>query len=162
MLWLTNESGPGCPAGKKYRLSLMSYQSVVNKIRRHYKMKGQTTRVLRIVLLVYAIYYVLYGSFHVLFPEVLGPKFPALERIIGAAMLAFAFCAELAYREKTWDRVKPSIQVIVFWMILYIITMAWGILTGEIPAEAWIFVIIGAVFTALLAFLYFREKRMQG
>ncbi len=125
-------------------------------------MKGQTTRVLRITLLVYAIYYVLYGLYHVLFPEMLGPKFPALERIIGAAMLAFAFCAELAYREKVWERGKPLILVIVFWMFLYITTMAWGILNGEIPAEAWIFVIIGAVFTALLAFLYFREKRMHG
>lgn len=125
-------------------------------------MKGKTSKALRIALLVYAIYYVLYGLYHVLYPEVLGPKFPALERIIGAAMLAFAFCAELAYREMRWDRVKPLIQVIVFWMILYIITMSWGILNGEIPAEAWIFVIIGAVFTALLAFLYFREKRMQG
>jgi len=46
-------------------------------------------------------------------------------------------------------------------MILYTITMAWGILVGGITAEAWIPTLIGAVFAVLFMSLYIREKRIK-
>lgn len=49
----------------------------------------------------------------------------------------------------------------VAWMILYTITMAWGILVGAISAEAWPPTIIGAVFAVLLTTLYIREEKIK-
>jgi membrane associated rhomboid family serine protease len=124
-------------------------------------MKGQTSKVLRIVLLVFAIYYALYGLLHVLFPVLAGPKDPSPERILGAAFITFALGALLSYLEKSWEKVRIVVQLQIVWLILYVITMAWGLLEGGIDAVAWIFTIIGAVFAILFAILYFREERLQ-
>ena len=124
-------------------------------------MKGQTSKGLRIALLVYTIYSVVYGLLHVVSPEMVGAKDPAIERILGAAVLAFALGAGLAYLERAWDRVKIVVLVQVAWMILYTITMSWGILVGGITAEAWPPTIIGAVFVVLLTTLYIREERIK-
>ena len=124
-------------------------------------MKGQTSRELRIVILVYTIYSVLYGLLHVVSPEVVGAKDPAVERVLGAAVLAFALGAGLAYLERAWGSVRIVVLVQVAWMILYTITMAWGILAGGIDAVAWPAAIIGAIFAVLLAVLYIREERIK-
>jgi len=113
-------------------------------------MKGQTSKGLRITLLVYTIYSAFYGLIHVVSPESVGAKDPAIERVLGAAVLAFAFGAGAAWLERAWDRVKIVVLVQVAWMILYTITMVWGILAGGIGAVAWPAAIIGAVFAALL------------
>ena len=124
-------------------------------------MNVQTSKGLRITILVYTIYSVLYGLIHVVSPETVGAKDPAIERILGAAVLAFAFGAGLAYLERAWDRVKIMVLVQAAWMILYTITMAWGLLVGGITADAWIPTIIGAVFAVLLTTLYIREERIK-
>ena len=124
-------------------------------------MKGQTSKGLRIVILVYTIYSVLYGLLHVASPEMVGAKDPANERVLGAAVLAFALGAGLAYLERAWDRVRIVVLVQVAWMILYTITMAWGILAGGIDAVAWPAAIIGAIFAVLLTVLYIREERIK-
>jgi len=124
-------------------------------------MNGQTSKGLRIVLLVYTIYFVVFGLLHVVSPELMMAKDPAVERVLGAAFLAFALGAGLAYLERDWDRVKIVVLVQVAWMILYTITMAWGILDGGIAVEAWIPTIIGAVFAVLLMTLYIRKKRIK-
>ena len=120
-------------------------------------MNTQTSKGLRITLLVYAIYSLVYGLIHVISPEMVGAKDPAIERVFGAAVLAFALGAGLAYLEKDWDKIKISVLMQVAWMILYTITMAWGILTGGIIAAAWAPTIIGAVFAILLLVFYIRE-----
>ena len=124
-------------------------------------MKGQTSRGLRIAILVYTIYSVLYGLVHVVSPEMVGAKDPAIERVLGAAVLAFALGAGLAYLERAWDRVRIVVLVQVVWMILYTITMAWGILAGGIDAVAWPAAIMGAIFAVLLTVLYAREERIK-
>jgi membrane associated rhomboid family serine protease len=124
-------------------------------------MKGQTSKGLRIVLLVYAIYLVIYGLVHVVSPEMVGAKDPAIERVLGAAVLAFALGAGLAYLERAWERVRIVVLVQVVWMILYTITMAWGILAGGIDAVAWPAAIIGAIFAVLLTVLTIREERVK-
>ena len=124
-------------------------------------MKDQTSKVLRITLLVYATWFVIWGLLHVISPEVMKAIDPAIERILGAAMIAFAFGAGLAYLERTWDRVRIVVLLQAAWMILYTITMAWGLLVGGITAEAWIPTIIGAIFAVLLTFLYIREERIK-
>ena len=124
-------------------------------------MKGQTSKAMRIAILVYAILWGLYGLLHVVAPELMQAKDPAVERVLGAAMVALAIGAELAYLGKAWDRVRIMVLLQVIWMILYTLTMAWGILVGGIPAAAWPPTIIGAIFAILLAILYVREERVQ-
>jgi len=124
-------------------------------------MKGQTSKGLKIILLVYAIYSVVYGLLHVISPELVMAKDPAIERVLGAAVAAFALGAGLAYFEKKWERVKIVILVQAVWMILYTITMAWGILVGGIAAEAWAPTIIGAVFAILLTIFYICEMQTK-
>ena len=124
-------------------------------------MKAQTSKGLRIVLLVYTIYSIIYGLLHVVSPELMMAKDPAIERVLGAAVIAFAFGAGLAYLERAWERVKIVVLVQVVWMILYIITMGWGILVGGIPAEAWMPTMIGAIFAVVLMTLYIRENRIK-
>jgi len=124
-------------------------------------MKAQTSKGLRIVLLVYTIYSIIYGLLHVVSPELMMAKDPAIERVLGAAVIAFAFGAGLAYLERAWERVKIVVLVQVVWMILYTITMGWGILVGGIPAEAWMPTMIGAIFAVVLMTLYIRENRIK-
>jgi hypothetical protein len=124
-------------------------------------MNNQTTKGLRIVLLIYAIYSFLYGLIHVISPEMVMAKDPAIERVLGVAVIAFALGAGIAYVERAWVKVKIVVLMQAAWMILYTITMAWGILTGGIATAAWAPTIIGAIFAILLTFFYLREPRLK-
>jgi uncharacterized membrane protein len=129
--------------------------------RRDHNMKGQSSKGLRIIFLIYTIYSVVYGLLHVVSPEMMGAKDPAIERVLGVAVLAFALGAGLTYLERAWERVRIAVLVQIAWMILYTITMAWGILVGGITSAAWPPTIIGAVFAVLLTALYMREERIK-
>jgi len=124
-------------------------------------MKGYTSKGLRITILVYAISLVLSGLFHIVSPQTVVAQDQAIERVLGGAMLAFAIGAGLAYIERTWNRVKIAVLMQVVWMILYTITLAWGVLTGGLHAKAWSSTIIGAVLAILLTSLYIREERLK-
>jgi hypothetical protein len=122
-------------------------------------MKGQTSKGLRAIILVFSIYSLLYGLIHVISPQLVGARDPAIERVLGAAVLAFAIGALLAYLEKAWDKVRIVVLVQLVWMLLYTITMVWGILAGGITPQAWPPTIIGALFTVLLAIFYFHDQK---
>ncbi len=124
-------------------------------------MKNQTSKGLRITLLVYTIYSVVYGLLHVITPETMGAIDPAIERVLGGAVVAFAFGAGLAYLEKAWDRIKIVVLMQIAWMILYTILLAWGILAGGVTPDAWAPTIIGAVFAVLFIFFYLREDKLN-
>jgi len=124
-------------------------------------MQGQTSKGLRIAILIYAIYFMVWGLLHVISPETLGANDPPIMRILGAAMVAFAFGAGLAYLERAWGRIKIAVLMQIAWMIVYTVTMAWGILAGGIITLAWMPTIIGAVFAILLTALYIREERIK-
>jgi len=121
-------------------------------------MNRQTSKALRITLLVFAILWGVYGLLHVVSPELMMAKDPSIERVLGAAVVTFALGAALAYREKAWDKVKIVVIVLIASMILYTVTMAWGILVGGIPSAAWPPTIIGAVFGITLTVLYTQER----
>jgi hypothetical protein len=124
-------------------------------------MEGQTSKGLRITILFYAIYFVVFGLLHVISPELMGARDPATERLFGAALVAFALGAGLAWLERAWDRVRIVVLLQVIWMVLYTISMAWGILAGAITADAWIPTIIGAIFAVVLPVLVIREGRIK-
>ena len=122
-------------------------------------MNNQISRELRITLLIYAIYSIVYGLLHIISPETVGAKDPAIERVLGAAVLAFALGAVLAYLAKEWNKVKISVFMQAAWMILYTITMVWGLLTKEIISMAWPPAIIGAIFALLFTIFYISEEK---
>jgi hypothetical protein len=124
-------------------------------------MDNQTSKGLRIALLIYTLYSIFYGLIHVISPETVGAKDPAIERVLGAAVLAFALGAGLAYLEKAWVKAKIAVLVQVVWMILYTLTMIWGLLAGGIISMAWPAAIIGAIFAVLLTGLYIREEKVS-
>jgi len=122
-------------------------------------MNNQISRGLRITLLVYAIYSIVYGLLHIISPETVGAKDPAIERVLGAAVLVFALGAGFAYLKREWNKVKISVFMQAAWMILYTITMVWGLLTEEIISMAWPPAIIGAVFAVLFTIFYISEEK---
>ena len=122
-------------------------------------MNTQISRGLRITLLVYAIYSLVYGLIHIISPQTVGAIDPAIERVLGAAVLAFALGAGLAYLDKEWNKVKISVFMQAAWMILYTITMVWGLLAGDIISMAWPPAIIGAVFAVLFTTFYISEEK---
>jgi len=124
-------------------------------------MNGQTSKGLRIVILVYAIYSMVYGLVHVVSPQLVGAVDPAIERVLGAAVLAFALGAFLAYREKAWEKARLVVLMQFIWMLLYTVTMAWGLLAGTIIPAAWPPTIIGAIFAALLGIFYKRQLKIN-
>jgi hypothetical protein len=124
-------------------------------------MRGHTSKGLRITILVYAISSVLSGLFHMIRPQTVIAQDQAIERVLGGAMLALALGAGLAYLERAWDRVRIAVLMQVAWVILYTITLAWGVLTGGLLADAWPSTIIGAVLAILLTSLYIREERLK-
>jgi len=69
-------------------------------------MNNQRSRGLRITLLVYAIYSIVYGLLHIISPETVGAKDPAIERVLGAAVLVFALGAGFAYLVRDWNKSK--------------------------------------------------------
>ncbi|MFC1887691.1 hypothetical protein ACFLYK_02675 [Candidatus Cloacimonadota bacterium] len=124
-------------------------------------MKNHTSQGLRITLLVYSISSLLSGLFHMFSQQTVVAQDQAIERILGGAMLAFALGAGLVYRERIWEKVKIVILMLIAWMILYTITLTWGILTGGMHKEAWVSTFIGAILSILLTFLYIREKKLR-
>jgi hypothetical protein len=63
-------------------------------------MKNPTSKRLRITILVYAIWFAVWGLLHVINPELLAAKDPAVFRIPGAAMVTLALGAGLVYLER--------------------------------------------------------------
>ena len=119
---------------------------------------SQTSKALRITLLIYAIWWAVYGLLHIVSPELMMAKDPPIERVLGAVVLTFALGAGWAYWAKTWDRVRLLVAVQIGGMVLYTLSMAWGLLAGGIPAAAWPPTIIAAVFAVLLAVFYTRQQ----
>lgn len=124
-------------------------------------MKGHTSKALRITILIYAVFSVISGLFHMLHPQTAAAQGQAVERVLGGAILAFALGAGLAYLERAWDRVKIAVLMQAAWMILYAVTLAWGILAGGLPAGSWPPTIMGTILAILLTALYIREERLQ-
>ena len=124
-------------------------------------MNGQTSKALRITLLVYTIFLAPGALLHIFGPQTVLAQDQAIERVLGGAMLAFAFGAIFAYLEKAWDRTRIVVLIQIVWMFLYTITLAWGVLSKGLLVNAWGSTTIGAVFAILLLFLYIREARLH-
>jgi hypothetical protein len=120
-------------------------------------MEKVLSRGVRITLLVYTAYSVVFGLIHISRPKAFGAVDPAIGRVLGAAFLAFALGAWFAYQTRHWKDARYLVLVQLVWMILYAITMVWGLLTGEIVLSAWPSAIVGTVFAVVLLIFYIKE-----
>jgi len=124
-------------------------------------MKEHISKGLRITLLIYAIISVLSSLLHIISPQTAAAEGNAIERVMGGAMLAFAFGAWLAYRESDWNKIKIVVSMLIAWMVLYTVMMAWGVLVGGLRIEAIPTIIFGPALAILLIFLYIRENKLN-
>ncbi|MBN2016587.1 MAG: hypothetical protein JW794_00390 [Candidatus Cloacimonetes bacterium] len=124
-------------------------------------MKEHISKGLRITLLVYAIVSILSGLFHIISPQTAYAEGNAIERVMGGAMLAFAFGAGLTYFDRTWKSVKIVVLMLIAWMLLYSLIMLWGVLAGALRIEALPTIIFGAAIAIFLLFLYIRERKLN-
>jgi Na+/H+-translocating membrane pyrophosphatase len=124
-------------------------------------MTTQTSKRFRIVILIYAICSVLSGLFHMFSPQTVVAQDQAIERVLGGAMLAFALGAWLAYKERSWEKIRIVVLMLVAWTILYTITLAWGVLSGGLLVQALGSTIFGAILAFLLTFLYICEEKLR-
>ena len=75
-----------------------------------------------------------------------------LWRLVGAAVLGYAVGAGLAWREKTWPRVRIAAAMHAAWSALGAAVIAWGIVYEGLPPLEWLNVGILAAFAAAFSF----------
>lgn len=125
-------------------------------------MEKQMSFGLKTTFLVHAIVGTIFGLVFLLIPVVWGNLFgipvpdPVLQRMMGAAILAFAASSWLAYRETAWEKVKIVVQMEIVWTILGTLLTLWGLVFAGLPVAEWMNVVILGGFAAAFSFFYSR------
>jgi hypothetical protein len=86
----------------------------------------------------------------------LSNQVPQVFRLFGMAMLGLAIASLLAFREKSWDRVKIVAQMERILNILFPIVILLGLFFWDLPGIAWMYFIFMSVFA--IAFNLFYPK----
>ncbi|MGQ9625532.1 MAG: hypothetical protein ACUVV0_01335 [Anaerolineae bacterium] len=114
---------------------------------------------LRATFLIHLIIGGIFGLIYLLIPDLFGSwigwpvKEMTLYRVLGAAILGYAFSSYLAYRETAWESVRIVVLAEIAWTILGVIAMAYGMIVLALPAVGWAFVVVlGAFAVAFIAF----------
>jgi hypothetical protein len=103
------------------------------------------------------------GLITLLMPQVLGIMAgvkilePETFRLVGAGLLAFATSSALAYRQKSWEKVKIIVIMEIVFGILSTLAMIWGLITGALPVSDWSNVVILGGFAIAFIVFYFRK-----
>ena len=122
-------------------------------------MEKQISSGLRIAFLLHFIVGLFFGLVMLLVPEVMGTVGgqpivePIAYRVVGAAILGFAFSSLWSYRASFWETVRIVVQVEILWPALFVVVSIYGILTSQLPPADWINVLIVGGFG--IAFVYF-------
>jgi hypothetical protein len=82
---------------------------------------------------------------------------PETFRAVGAALLAFATSSALAYRQKSWEKVKIIVIMEIVFGVLSTLAMIWGLITGALPVSDWTNVVILGGFAVVFIIFYFRK-----
>ena len=127
-------------------------------------MTGEISKLAKYVSLLYFIITVILGVWFFLSPESWNaltgwPEEIASGRIVGAAFVAFAIGALLAYRAKSWEEIRILVMVLIIWTLLAVVGMLWNIATMTLPVAAWLMVGLAAVFLILFLYVYFKAKK---
>lgn len=126
-------------------------------------MERQVSCGLKITFLVHAIIGAIMGLTMLLVPNMIGVmagvplKEPETFRLVGAGLLAFATSSALAYRQKSWEKVKIIVIMEIVFGVLSTLAMIWGLITGALPVSDWINVVVLAGFAVAFIIFYFRK-----
>jgi hypothetical protein len=106
------------------------------------------------------------GIVLLLFPTVLGnwinwDMSDAAYRIVGAAVLGCALSSWLASGAKSWRDVKILVQAKVVWMTIGAIVLLWAALAGAVPAFAWLFLAVFALFAGAFGYWMIEYSRAE-
>jgi hypothetical protein len=103
------------------------------------------------------------GLITLLMPQLLGTMAgvkilePETFRTVGAAMLAFATGSALAYRQKSWEKVKIIVIMEIVFGVLAALALIWGLITGALPVSDWSNVVITGGLTVAFIVFYFKK-----
>jgi len=126
-------------------------------------MERVVSRGLRITFLVSVIIFAVMGLITLLMPQLLGTMAgvkilePETFRTVGAAMLAFATGSALAYRQKSWEKVKIIVIMEIVFGVLAALALIWGLITGALPVSDWSNVVITGGLTVAFIVFYFKK-----
>lgn len=122
-------------------------------------MSDTITKQLKWVFLIHFIAGMVAGIAYFLIPELyaglLGwtPIEPAIYRLVGAAMIGFAFGSLLAYRDANWVKVKIVVEMEIVWLICADIALIMVATTGLYPPLMWASA-LGIMLFFTIAFIY--------
>jgi hypothetical protein len=123
-------------------------------------MSQEILKSLKIVLLVEAVLFVVFGIFFTFFIEAYVELFmwpdldPTAGRFIGVIFLSFAFVSVLVWREKEWERIELLVILNILITILGAITQIIGVFLDETGWAGWLNFAIMLAFFLLLLFYY--------
>lgn len=118
---------------------------------------------LRTTFLVHMVVALIFGLAFLLVPEFLWGIYgmtvqePLVNRLLGAAILAFGASSWWASRETLWERVRIIVETELVWTVLGAIVGAVSILMLGLPALTWINALILAAFAVAFGYFYVRE-----
>ncbi|MFW9949287.1 MAG: hypothetical protein ACFFKA_04070 [Candidatus Thorarchaeota archaeon] len=126
-------------------------------------MSSEILKSLKIILLVQAAIFVLFGIFFTFFIEayVLLFSWPHLDptagRFIGVIFISFAFVAVLVWREKEWARIELLVILDILMCILGAIIMIFGVFLDNTGWAGWFNFALMLAFFLLLLFSYISQ-----
>ena len=123
-------------------------------------MSQEILKSLKIVLLVEAALFVVFGILFTFFVEEYVDLFdwpdldPTAGRFIGVIFLSFAFIAVIVWREKEWERIELIVVLNILMVILGAIVMLIGVFVDETGWAGWLNFALMLTFFILLLFYY--------
>jgi len=128
------------------------------------KMTGAISKSSRFVLLLYFIIALIVGVWFFFAPQLWNavtgwPSEIASGRMLGAACVALAIGALLAYRAKSWEQIEIFVLLIIIWGVMSVVGMLWNILTMTLPFAAWFMDGLAALFLLLFCYVYYSGRR---
>jgi hypothetical protein len=123
-------------------------------------MSQEILKSLKIVLLVEAVLFVVFGIFFTFFIDAYVELFdwpekdPTAGRFIGVIFLSFAFISVIVWREKEWERIELLVILNILIVILGAIIQIIGVFLDETGWAGWLNFAIMLTFFILLMFYY--------
>jgi hypothetical protein len=118
---------------------------------------------LKTTFLVHFIVGLLFGLGFLLIPVPVGSIYglnvqePEIYRLLGGAMLGFAFSSWLSYQASDWESVRIVVAMELFWTALGTLVMLYALLFAGFPAAGWVNAVILAAFAVAFGRFYFQK-----
>ncbi len=123
-------------------------------------MSASVSSGLKTTLLLHALFAGILGVFYFAVPvrwgELVGwpPAQPLDHRVIGAAFLAFALASWLARGAGSWGEVRIVVAMHALFATLATLLLVWALLTADVPALGWVYVVIVGAFAVAFILAY--------